>query len=86
MYVRPAARGQGVARAILARTESETSAASLTVLRLETGDKQADALRLYRRYGFTDCPPFGDYAVLPPHTIAIAASIFPGKVRGRRQV
>jgi putative acetyltransferase len=74
MYVRPAARAQGVARAILARIEAETSAASLTVLRLETGDKQTDALRLYRRYGFTDCPPFGDYAMLPPHTIA--ASIF----------
>jgi putative acetyltransferase len=74
MYVRPAARGQGVARAILARIEAETRAANLAILRLETGDKQTDALRLYYRYGFTDCPPFGDYAVLPPHTIA--ASVF----------
>lgn len=74
MYVRPAARGQGVARAILARLEAETRAANLPVLRLETGDKQIDALRLYYRYGFTDCPPFADYAVLPPH--AISASIF----------
>jgi len=74
MYVRTAARGQGVARAILARIEAETRAANLPVLRLETGDKQIDALRLYYRYGFTDCPPFGDYAVLPPHTIA--ASVF----------
>jgi len=74
MYVRPAARGQGVARAILARIEAETRAAYLPVLRLETGDKQADALRLYYHYGFTDCAPFGEYAGLPPHTIA--ASIF----------
>jgi len=74
MYVRPAARGQGIAQAILARLEAETSAANLPVLRLETGDKQTDALRLYRRYGFTDCAPFGDYAALPRHTIA--ASIF----------
>jgi len=74
MYVRPAVRGQGVARAILARLEAETRAANLPVLRLETGDKQTDALRLYYRYGFTDCPPFGDYASLPPH--AISASIF----------
>jgi putative acetyltransferase len=74
MYVRPAARGQGVARAILDRIEAETRAANLRVLCLETGDKQTDALRLYRRYGFTECPPFGDYAVLPPHTIS--TSIF----------
>jgi putative acetyltransferase len=74
MYVRPAARGQGVARAILDCLEAEASAADLPMLRLETGDKQIDALRLYRRYGFTECAPFGDYATLPPH--AIAASIF----------
>jgi GNAT superfamily N-acetyltransferase len=74
MYVRPAARGQGVARAILARLEAETRAANLPVLRLETGGKQTDALRLYHRYGFSDCPAFGDYAVLPPDTIS--ASIF----------
>jgi putative acetyltransferase len=74
MYVRPAARGLGVARAILARLEAETRAAGLSILRLETGDKQIDALRLYRRYGFTECPPFGDYAALPPHILA--TSIF----------
>jgi putative acetyltransferase len=74
MYVRPVARGQGVARAILDRLEAETRAANLPVLRLETGDKQTDALRLYYRYGFTDCGPFGHYAALPPQ--AIAASIF----------
>jgi MFS family permease len=38
-------------------------AASVGVAVLAT--RQVDALRLYRRYGFTDCPPFGDYAVLP---------------------
>src|SRR5712691_5176907 len=43
MYVRPAARGQGVARAILGRIEAETRAVNLPVLRLETGDKQIDA-------------------------------------------
>jgi putative acetyltransferase len=74
MYVRPAVRGQGVARAILERLEAETCAANLPTLRLETGAKQIDALRLYRRYGFTECPPFGDYAALPPHTIS--TSIF----------
>jgi len=74
MYVRPAARGAGIARAILARLESEARTAGLPVLRLETGDEQHEALRLYRRYGFTDCPPFGAYASMAPH--AIATSVF----------
>ena len=70
MYVRPVARGRGVARAILARLEAEARAARLPMLRLETGDKQGDALRLYRRYGFDDCPAFGAYASMAPHRIA----------------
>src|SRR5712691_8208018 len=37
MYVRPAARGHGVARAILDRLVAETRAADLPILRLETG-------------------------------------------------
>jgi putative acetyltransferase len=74
MYVRPAARGRGVARAILARLEVEAQKARLPLLRLETGDKQGDALRLYRRYGFAECPAFGAYASMAPHRIA--TSIF----------
>ena len=45
-------------------------AAGRPVLVLETGDRQPDALRLYRRWGFADCPPFGDYCTLPAHSIA----------------
>jgi putative acetyltransferase len=74
MYVRPSARGRGVAQAILARLEAEARTAGLAVLRLETGDQQRDALRLYRRWGFTDCPAFGAYASMTPH--AISTSIF----------
>jgi len=70
MYVRPTARGHRVARAILACTEAETRAANIASIRLETGDKQTDALRPYRRYGFSECSAFGNYAALPPETIA----------------
>jgi putative acetyltransferase len=74
MYVRPEARGRGIADAILARIESETRNAGLGVLRLETGDKQAAAMRLYDRAGFRPCAAFGDYALMPPY--AIATSVF----------
>ena len=74
MYVRPSARGQGVADAILARIEEEARSAGRSVLRLETGDRQIAAMRLYVREGFRECPPFGDYAKKPPEEIA--ASVF----------
>ena len=74
MYVRDSARGQGVADAILARIEDEVRNAGLSVLRLETGDRQIAAMRLYVRAGFRECPAFGDYASMAPQ--AIATSVF----------
>jgi putative acetyltransferase len=74
MYVRPEARGRGIADALLSRIESETRNAGLAVLRLETGDKQIAAMRLYDRAGFRPCAAFGDYAMMPPY--AIATSVF----------
>src|SRR5580692_12197491 len=47
MYVRDDARGRGVARALLSRIESEAQSSGLGLLRLETGDRQFDAIRLY---------------------------------------
>jgi len=74
MYVREAARGRGVAEALLAGIEKEVRGAGLAVLRLETGTKQVAAIRLYSRVGFETCPPFGTYAAMPPR--AIATSVF----------
>jgi putative acetyltransferase len=61
MYVAPSARGQGLGRAILARIEAQATAEGLGLLRLETGIHQAEAIALYRRSGYVDCDPFGDY-------------------------
>ena len=74
MYTREAARGRGVAKALLARIESEARNAGQAMLRLETGTEQAAAIGLYTGGGFRACPPFGHCAVLPPHRIA--ASLF----------
>jgi putative acetyltransferase len=70
MYVRDGARRQGVADAILARIEAEVSGAGLSVLRLETGDRQVAALRFYARSGFRKCPAFGAYASMAPRSVA----------------
>ena len=70
MYVRDIARGQGVARALLARIEKEARDAALVLLRFETGSRQAAALRFYQRAGFQPCAAFGAYAAMAPHTIA----------------
>jgi putative acetyltransferase len=81
MYVRDGVRGRGVARALLARIEAETLASGLTLLRLETGERQPAAIRLYDRAGFRRCGAFGDYAAMAPS--AIATSLFYEKRLGQ---
>ena len=70
MYTRPSVRGRGLGKALLARFETESKAAGVTALRLETGIHQPEAIGLYQRYGFRQRDAFGHYAGLPPHTIA----------------
>lgn len=71
MYVRPSARGLGVAQALLAWIERETTQPRLC---LETGDAQIAAMKMYERWGFQRCGAFGDYATMAP--AAIATSVF----------
>ena len=69
MYVRAAARGAGVADAIIERLEDEARNAGLRVVRLETGVHQPAAIGFYRRHGFVPCRAFAPYASLPPSAI-----------------
>ena len=73
MYVRPEARGQGVADAIMARLSAETRDAGISILRLETGNRSFAAISFYRRSGFRTCPAFEPYAALPPDQVAGSA-------------
>ena len=61
MYVAPAARGRRIGRLILDCLLDHAKDLGITVLRLETGNKQMEALSLYRSVGFASRGPFGDY-------------------------
>ena len=75
MYVAPEARGRGVGRALLARLEDEARALGLTRVVLETGTRQAQALALYRRAGFTDIPPYGEYVASAATSVCLAKTL-----------
>jgi putative acetyltransferase len=74
MYTRPTVRRKGVAAGLLARLEEEARAAGHSILRLETGMYQAEAIAFYERAGFERCEAFGDYLDLSPQ--AIETSVF----------
>ncbi|NHC46869.1 GNAT family N-acetyltransferase [Motilibacter aurantiacus] len=61
MYVEPAARGTGVAVAVLRALENRARAAGVGRLLLETGTAQPDAIRFYEREGYQRIEPFGAY-------------------------
>ncbi|MCB1333592.1 MAG: GNAT family N-acetyltransferase [Roseivivax sp.] len=65
MYVDEAARGKGVAAALLDALETRARGDGIGVLRLETGNLLHSALRLYERHGFVRIGPFGDYPDSP---------------------
>ena len=62
MFVRPEARGRGVAAAMLRELERVAVQRGWTTLRLETGTAQLAAIRLYERAGYSRIACFGAYA------------------------
>lgn len=54
MYVAPAARGQGVAMALLTRLEAAAAVLGARVVRLDTGPGMEVAVALYRRAGYAE--------------------------------
>ncbi len=68
MFVRPAWRGLGVARRLMAFLEDQARARGCAAMALETGVLQHDAITLYQRAGYGFCGPFGAYRE-DPHSV-----------------
>lgn len=65
MYVDPARRGRGIARALLAALEDAARGAGCVTMRLETGAAQPEAIGLYLSSGYTPIPSYGYYRDFP---------------------
>ena len=61
MYVEPDVRGRGFGRRILAALEERAKLAGFAATRLETGDRQPEALRLYELAGYQRVGHYGIY-------------------------
>jgi GNAT superfamily N-acetyltransferase len=65
MYVAPAGRRMGLARAMLAHLEETAAEAGADVMILETGTEQPEALALYASSGYELVEKFGHYSWSP---------------------
>lgn len=77
MFVKPEVRGKGLAVKLLDALEAIAAGKGLETLKLETSKKFAPAYRLYLRYGFELCAPFGEY-VDKAHNTYMTRQIAPG--------
>ncbi len=68
IFVDPSARGLGLAKALLNRLESESRLLGVLEMKLETGIFQPEAIALFERCGYTQCPVFGDYPKNDPYS------------------
>jgi putative acetyltransferase len=61
MYTDPAARGKGVATAVLEDLEKWAAELGYSGCILETGLRQPEAIALYRKCGYEQIPNYGQY-------------------------
>ncbi len=61
MYVSPGSRGKGIATKILSELENWTTELYYERCILETGKKQPEAIRLYKKNGYNVIPNYGKY-------------------------
>lgn len=60
MFVRPEARGAGVAALLLAAAEQRARADGAAAIRLNTRDDLVEARTLYVKHGYQEIPRYGD--------------------------
>jgi putative acetyltransferase len=65
VFVAPAARGKGIAGILMEALEREAAKLGVTLMQLETGIKQPEAIALYRKFGYAERGPFGSYRTDP---------------------
>ena len=61
MFVHPDARGRGLAGSILSTLENYARMREVSLVRLETGPRQPEAIALYEKHGYAHIPNFGPY-------------------------
>ncbi len=80
MFVVDSARRRGYGRALLDALEMRALRGGVTLIRLETGDGQPEAIELYRAAGYHSIPCYGEYAG-SPHSHCFAKQLATDRIR-----
>jgi putative acetyltransferase len=69
LFVEPRARGLGLGRRLIDKLAATARLRGITLMRLETGIFQPEALGLFQACGFTRCGAFGGYPEDDPYSV-----------------
>jgi ribosomal protein S18 acetylase RimI-like enzyme len=64
-YVEPQFRRKGIAFQMLTFLENRARESNFKAIRLETGDKQQEAINFYKKHGYYEIEKFGEYVDCP---------------------
>ena len=64
VIVDQAHRGRGISKLVMLELEDIAREKGFSSLILQTGDRQPEAISLYKRLGYTEIPAFGKYGLL----------------------
>ena len=76
MWADPELRGAKLGAAVLDTVEAAAIADGFTELKLETGEHLTAAVSLYRKFGFEQCEPWGEY-IDSPHSFCMSKTLTP---------
>ena len=74
MFVDRSARRQGIGRLLLGALEYAASELNFEMLRLETGDRQPEAVAMYESAGYRPVERYGEY-LSDPHSLCFEKSL-----------
>jgi putative acetyltransferase len=75
VFVSPEARGLRLGHQIIETLEEAARSEGISLLRLETGNAQKEALGLFEANGFRRCGAFGDYPKDDPYSVFMEKTV-----------
>jgi putative acetyltransferase len=79
LYVKPSARGRGLALALATRLIDEARIVGYRTLKLDTLERMHEARRLYERLGFEPCKPYYDNPLGAPVYLSLDLTAHPAR-------
>ena len=68
LFIKPEHRGKNLSTALIEALESHLRQHQIPLACLETGNKQLEAIGLFKKLGYVECEPFGTYRE-NPHSV-----------------